>query len=52
MTYKELAEERDSLQYRINAYETILGRCQEKYPFEYKITYYKHDSVIVEGVFR
>lgn len=52
MTYKELAEERDSLQYRINAYETVLERCQERYPFDYKIIYYKRDSVIVEGVFR
>lgn len=51
MTYKELGEERDSLKQRVDAYETILKKCKQMYPFDYKITYYK-DSVITEMMYR
>lgn len=51
MTYKELAEERDSLKQRVDAYETILKKCKQMYPFDYRITYYK-DSVITEMMYR
>ena len=59
-TYKEIAEERDSitqkyygtkseiqkLNYRIELYEEILKKLQKHYPFEYKIVDGKNETMI------
>ena len=64
MTYKELAEERDSitdkyynlrnecnrLELKIENYEQILDECKKIFPFDYKIHYYK-DSIATEVIY-
>jgi hypothetical protein len=64
MTYKELAEERDSiinkyynlcnecnrLELKIENYEQILDECKKIFPFNYKIHYYK-DSIVTEVIY-
>lgn len=64
MTYKELAEERDSiinkyynlcnecnrLELKIENYEQILDECKKIFPFDYKIHYYK-DSIVTEVIY-
>ena len=64
MTYKELAEERDSiinkyynlcneynrLELKIENYEQILDECKKIFPFDYKIHYYK-DSILTEVIY-
>lgn len=65
MTYREIAEERDSirleyydLQYRnreleskIEIYKAMLDSCKQRFPFDYKI-YQEGDSVVVvESIF-